>query len=92
MANAIITIKIMPESPDIDLNNISAEIEAKIDSFAGEGDRKKEIEPIAFGLKALKITFVMDEKKGGTEPLENEISKIEGVQSVEVVDVRRAIG
>jgi elongation factor 1-beta len=92
MAKAIVTIKIMPESPDIDLNNISSEIETKIDSFAGKGDRKKEIEPIAFGLNALKITFVMDENKGSTEPLENEISGIEGVQSVEVVDVRRAIG
>jgi elongation factor 1-beta len=92
MAKAIITIKIMPESPDIDLSKISPQIEAKINAFAGEGDRKKEIEPIAFGLNALKIIFVMDEKKGSTEPLEKDISGIEGVQSVEVVDVRRAIG
>jgi len=92
MAKVIITIKIMPESPDIDLNSISSEIEAKIDSFAGKGDRKKEIEPIAFGLNALKIIFVMDEAKGSPESLEKEISEIEGVQSVEIVDVRRAIG
>ncbi|MBN2459525.1 elongation factor 1-beta [Candidatus Woesearchaeota archaeon] len=92
MANAIVTIKIMPESPDVDLDKLSPEIEGKINSFAGEGDRRKEIQPIAFGLNALQIIFVMDEKKGSTEPLEEEISKIEGVQSVEVVDVRRAIG
>jgi elongation factor 1-beta len=92
MAKAIVTIKIMPEGPSIDLGKISPEIEEKIISFAGEGDRRKEIEPIAFGLNALKIIFVMDEKKGSTEPLENEISAIEGVQSVEVIDVRRAIG
>jgi elongation factor 1-beta len=92
MAKAIVTIKIMPESPDIDLSKISHLIEEKINAFAGEGDRKKEIEPIAFGLNALKIIFVMDEKTGSTEPLEKDISGIEGVQSVEVVDVRRAIG
>ena len=92
MAKAIVTLKIMPESPDIDLSKISPQIEAKINAFAGEGDRKKEIEPIAFGLNALKIIFVMDENKGSTEPLEKDISGIEGVQSVEVVDVRRAIG
>ena len=53
---------------------------------------KSEQEPIAFGLKALKITFAMDENKGSTDTLEEDINGIEGVNSVEVVDVRRAIG
>jgi len=92
MAYAIVTIKIMPESPDVDLDKVAELAEQKIIAYAGDRDRKKEIEPIAFGLKALNITFVMDEKKGSPEPLEKEISGIEGVQSVEVVDVRRAIG
>jgi translation elongation factor EF-1beta len=34
----------------------------------------------------------MDEKLGGTDPLEAKLSEIEGVNSVEVIDVRRAIG
>lgn len=92
MAKAIVTIKIMPESPSVDLDKLSPAIEKKIDAFAGEGERRKEIQPIAFGLKALQIIFVMDEKKGSTEPLEQEIAKIKGVNSVEVIDVRRAIG
>jgi len=92
MAYAIVTLKIMPQSPSVDLEKIAEEAEKKIIAYAGDGDRKKEIEPIAFGLKALKLIFVMDEKKGSPEPLENEISKIKGVQSVEVIDVRRAIG
>ena len=92
MAKAIVTLKIMPKSPDTDLEKISEEALEKIKGFAGEGDTKKEIEPVAFGLKALKITFVMDEQKGSTEPLEKEIQAIEDVSSVEVIDVRRAIG
>ena len=92
MAKAIITIKIMPKSPDVDLEKIGLIAEEKIVSFAGEGERKKEVEPIAFGLKALKITFVTDESKGGVEPLEKDIETIKGVNSVEVIDVRRAIG
>ena len=92
MAKIIITLKIMPESPDTDLDRISTKAEEKIKGFAGEGETKQEVEPIAFGLKALKITFVMDEDKGSTEPLEKEIASIEGVSSVDVVDVRRAIG
>jgi len=36
--------------------------------------------------------FVMDEAKGSTDDLEKKISEIDGVNSVEVVDVRRTIG
>jgi elongation factor 1-beta len=92
MANAIITLKIMPESPDVDLDHVEAEAKKKIIAFAGEGEMRVEIEPIAFGLKAVKIMFVTDEKKGGTDSLEEAIGTIDGVNSVEVIDVRRAIG
>lgn len=92
MAFAIVTLKIMPVSPKTDLEKIALEAEKKIIAYAGDGDRKKEIEPVAFGLNALKMTFVMDEKKGSPEPLEKDIAKIRGVNSVEVIDVRRAIG
>ncbi len=92
MATVIITFKIMPESPDVDLALVEKQAKDKITAWAGAGDTRTEIEPIAFGLKALKITFIMDEKKGGTETLEEQINTIEGVQSCEVIDVRRAVG
>ena len=92
MAKAIVTLKIMPESPETDLEKISVEAVKKIIAYAGDGDRKKEIEPIAFGLKALKLIFVMDEAKGSPDALESEISRIKGVHSIEIIDVRRAIG
>ena len=82
----------MPESPETDLNNLEGQAKNKIEEFTGETELKAEREPIAFGLNALKITFVMDESKGSTEDLENSISSLEGVNSVEVVDVRRAVG
>ena len=34
----------------------------------------------------------MDENLGDTEPLEKDISDLEEVASVEVIDVRRAVG
>ena len=64
MANVVATVKMMPESPDVDLNKVEADAKKKIIDFAGEGDMKIEQEPIAFGLKALKIIFIMDESKG----------------------------
>ncbi len=82
----------MPTSPDTDLGKIEEESKKLIIDFAGEGEIKAEQEPVAFGLKALKLLFVSDEAKGSTEELENKIKALEGVNSVEVVDVRRAIG
>ena len=91
MADVIITLKIMPQSPETDLSVIEAKAKTEIEKFGGEVG-KVEQEPIAFGLKALKLIFVSDESKGGTDALEKEISMIEGVNSAEVTDVRRAIG
>lgn len=92
MANVIITIKIMPESPEIDLAALEGQVKNVISGIVGESETKSELEPVAFGLKALKIIFVMDESKGSTDEMENKIKEIQGVNSVEVVDVRRAIG
>lgn len=92
MANIIVTLNIMPESPDEDLGIIESESKKFIRGFAGRDDVKVEIVPIAYGLKAVKIMFIMNENIGNTEILESEITKIKGVNSVEVTDVRRAIG
>lgn len=92
MANAVITVKIMPQSPEVDLAKIEEKAKKLIADFAGEGETKSEQEPVAFGLKALKIIFVMDESKGSPDPVAEKITQLEGVNSAEIVDVRRAIG
>ncbi len=91
MADVIVTLKIMPTSPEANLDKIKEEAGRIITEFGGEVGKTEE-ELIAFGIKALKIIFVIDEKKGSTDPIEEEISRIENVNSVEAVDVRRAIG
>lgn len=91
MAKVILTLKIMPEDPSFDLSKIEKKIEKAIEEFGGEYG-KSDIEPIAFGLKCLKTVFILDESKGSTEELENELKELKEVGSVEVVDVRRAIG
>ena len=92
MAKVIVTLRIMPESSDINLDELSKECIEEIDKFTNGTEIKQEIEPVAFGLKAIKIIFVMDENLGSTEDLENNISNLNGVSSVQVIDVRRAIG
>jgi elongation factor 1-beta len=92
MASVVVSLKIMPESPKTDLSKLESEVKKKIVAYSGETQTKTDIQPIAFGLSALNILFVMKEEIGSTEPLEQEIAKIKGVNSVEVTDVRRAVG
>ena len=92
MASVVVTLRIMPNNPGTDLSVLETEAKKEIVKFCDSKEFKAKIEPIAFGLKALNLLFVMDESKGSTEALESRISQIEGVESVEVTDVRRAIG
>ncbi len=96
MASVIVTLKIMPKGPETDLNKIKEEASKLIREFVDEkhkdGQIKEEIESIGFGLKALKLLFVMDENIGSTDKLEEKIRQLNDVESAETTDVRRAIG
>ena len=91
MARVIVTLKIMPEAVETDLSRIETKATKLITEFGGVVG-KSEQEPVAFGIKALKLMFVMNEDIGSTESLEEDIRKIEDVASVDTIDVRRAIG
>jgi elongation factor 1-beta len=92
MADVVVTLRVMPESPEVDLEKLKAESLEKVSAFSGNANTKVELVPVAFGLKALQIMFVMAEDKGSTDKLEEDIGTLEGVTSVEVTDVRRTIG
>jgi translation elongation factor aEF-1 beta len=82
-----IKIKIMPSSPEVNLEeieNITKEIVEKEGGF----NRKYEIEPIAFGLKAIVAFFEWPEEKE-IEYLEEKLRNIENVQSVQTIDMRK---
>jgi len=95
MANVIIKIRIMPESVEVDIDKLKVDVLNEVKKFTGDNEDKNyrmEITPVAFGLKAVDITFVHDEKKGGTDPLEDILRNSEGVGGVEVLEVKRAMG
>ncbi len=91
MATVVVTLKIMPDSPEANLDELSSKATEMISDFGGSVG-KKIIEPVAFGLKAVILMFTMPEEKGSTEELETQVSKIKNVSSVQVTDVRRAVG
>lgn len=90
MGLAVVKMKLMPTSPDVDLKEIKIKVQKIIEEQEGKGT-KIEQEPIAFGLNAVIVMFGWDEEKE-LENLEESLKKIENVNSVEMVDIRRAIG
>jgi len=89
MGIAGIKIKIMPTSPDVNLEEIKKQAKALIEQKAGKNCKFEE-EPIAFGLKAIIVFFACPEEQE-LEKLEEKLKKIENVNSVQVIDIRRLI-
>jgi len=91
MARVIVTMRIMPAGVDVDFAAIEKKASLLIAEFGGNVAKSEQV-PVAFGLKSLNLMFIMNEDIGSTETLEEDIKKIKGVESVEVIDVRRAVG
>lgn len=91
MATAAIQFKIMPEGIDTDLEKLKQSIKEKIETFESGVLNDIKEEPIAFGLKALIVTFALSEEQEVDE-VENTVKGIEGISSTELIDYRRAIG
>ena len=87
MGEVLTTMKIMPESPEEDLEAIKATIESSMP----EGAKIHEIaeEPIAFGLVAIILNFITEDGEGGSESVEEMVSAIDGVASIEITGVGR---
>ena len=91
MAHVIVTLKLMPEGVDVSLSQLEEASRKTIEAYGGKVQRM-EHEPIGFGLVALQVTFSMDEQKGTTDVLEDQLKQIAGIMNVEVVRVGRALG
>jgi elongation factor 1-beta len=77
--------RVLPEGLEVDLTKLEGDIKNALPD--GARLRAAEQRPLAFGLKALHVLIVMDDKKGGADQVEDAISKVPGVQSVEIVEM-----
>lgn len=79
--------KLMPESVDADLEKIKLEAKKIVEEFGGN-NKEYEIEPVAFGLKAVIVFFFYPDNLE-TEGLENKFAQIDEVQSAQLIDMRK---
>jgi len=82
MGDVIIVMKVMPESPEIDLKALAASIREVV-------PETKDIqeEPIGFGLSSLKVLVVVPDSEGATDKVEESIRGLKDVASAEITDV-----
>ncbi|MFA9517829.1 elongation factor 1-beta [Halopenitus sp. H-Gu1] len=87
MGDVAAKIKVMPESPDIDLDELQVKLEDSLPQ--GAKIRGFERDDVAFGLVALLPTVIVPDDAGGTEAVEEAFSDVDGVESVAVENVGR---
>jgi len=77
--------RVLPEGIEIDLGKLENDIKAALPE--GAAMKASEKRPVAFGLMALHVLVVLDDKKGGADQVETAIAGVPGVQSVEIVEM-----
>ena len=90
MAIAAVIVRIMPSSPETNLQEIEDIAKSAMEK-EGAMNISFEEQPIAFGLKAIMMKMAWKEEKD-TSIIEDALAKIENVSSVQIVDYRRAFG
>lgn len=75
-------IKVLPDSVDVEMEDLVEKVKGVLPE--GCEIKKQEIEPIAFGLKALRLRIQIPmDLGGGTDPVEQAIEALDEVQRVE---------
>lgn len=79
MGKIACVFKLMPEDAETDLEKIKEQVREKVEvDDIGE-------ENVAFGLKAIKVSAITTDEKGGTDYVENQLEGIDNLQSIELV-------
>lgn len=87
MGKVATKLKVMPQSPELDLDELEERLTASLPE--GAKIRGFQREDIAFGLVALLPTVIVPDEAGGTEAVEDAFHEVEGVESVSVEEVGR---
>lgn len=85
MGEVALNYRLMPESPDTDVESIAASLSGVMPEGAELNNHA--IKPFAFGLKAIEIMVICPDSGGLSDKVEEILGKLEGIQSVELIEM-----
>lgn len=86
MGSVAVILKVMPESPDVDMEKLQAEIKEKV---PGVNDMR--VEPIGFGLSAIKIAMIAEDEEGTEDKILGFFTGIPNIDRTEIESLNRMI-
>ena len=82
MGKVAVKLKVMPQSPEVDLDALQDRLEASLPEGAKINGFERD--DVAFGLVALLPTVIVPDDAGGSEAVEEAFTGVDGVESVAV--------
>ncbi len=88
MSLVAVQMKVMPASAETDMSVLREKI---IKNMPDNAKLNGEIEeqPIAFGIKALIVTVLVEDEEGGVESVEEAINAIPEAESIQIITMTR---
>jgi elongation factor 1-beta len=82
MGEVVVIMRVMPESPEVNLEQLKKALKAAL-----PGIQDMQEEAIGFGLKAIKFAAIVQDAGGETDKLEKTLGAIPGVERAEIIEV-----
>lgn len=89
MGEVALTFRILPESPEVNLDALVESIKGALPT--GAKWNTHDVKPFAFGMKAIQAQIIVQDEAGGPDEVTEILQGVTSVQGVELIDMGRLL-